>query len=257
MDAKNLRILKEIDVYKKPQLDSEKISVLKPNQIVRFSQEKIRKGVEWIEIYLDNKQKGYILFEHYSYFLCEKFMLEDEDAHGFNYSLLGTTQIPIHELILAPGKLNPETTSVGKIQLKAIHHAEENKISIVDREYDRDLVEVNQLFLAEDDEFYVIDRFSIYTEIESLDGVRGFILQNTRLKTKSDYVVNKVRIFFTIALVVAVYFVIIYSGWIIIGKLSFLIITFAAIFSVLILIFALTKFLTIFNRGFKAIRKRM
>lgn len=202
MNNKYIKILKEIQVYSEPNLGSTKIKTLSNGEFASFNREKKRNGIVWLQIFIKNKEIGYIKKIKNTYFECRYVSLKDEKVIGFNYIVKGEIKKAKSSLFFPYGLLDRKSNDVGDIKLETIKNSQENKKYNFNLEYKKNLIDLNSIIFYRDENFYITDLFILgdqrLIEVNNLNGKQAFILKQTHTSKLEDRIIYNIAITFSI-----------------------------------------------------------
>ena len=204
MNQKRIRILQDLAVYAKPKVTAPKVSNLVIGQILKYNREKIRKGISWLEIYLEDGTKGYIKNETHTFFVIKSVVLTSDVAMGISYTQKTEPPLRYTNLFYGLGHFSPNNELVDKIEVKTIFDSEENIQISRTFMYDRNVVDVREIYFTLDDEFYVLDYLSDFMEVEDAYGEKSLLLTETEVTSKVERTVSKIAGSFAIPTGIAV-----------------------------------------------------
>jgi hypothetical protein len=95
---KYIKVLHEIDVYESHSLSSSIIKKLPADTLIRYNREKLREKTHWMEIYLEDETKAFILKNTNDIFLCKEVELNDAETTAFSYESKADFTKNFHEL---------------------------------------------------------------------------------------------------------------------------------------------------------------
>lgn len=249
-----LRILKPTKVYKRHELFSSHIKTLEPDTIISFNREKRRNKLNWMEIYLEDKKVAYVKKDRENFYICDNVILDDDSALGFSV-VYKTSEKPLSDSLFFPVGALIGKENKGIIKAESIENVEEGKKIHVQVEYDKDLMQIDPLFLKKEEEFYIInnvlDEKNIFIEIDNLKGKKGFILKKTNYTNKEDLWIKPVITIIMIIVVVGLILIGLSAGWLVISGLMLI----PAVIIAVVSIFVLQIVLMIIKGLFNLIRK--
>lgn len=254
---KYINILETIDVYDTHEPSSKIIKQLQPGELVTFTREKRRNGINWMEINLENEGLAYLKKEPRKIYICDYVYLSDEKAVGFGYRYKTEDQPPFNFLFLPIGSIDRNNHSVETITLRSQNDEENKKYVELKLEYPSDLVEVWEINFKKDDHFYVmkktLDRNDVFIEVDDFKDSKGFILKKTNYNSQKDAWMGPVAIIASIGTIGAIIIAFLMNGWLVVSKLMII----PAIIVAFIAIFAIQIVLVILSGIFSQIRKRL
>ncbi|GAA4111749.1 hypothetical protein GCM10022393_09630 [Aquimarina addita] len=247
-----MRVLKSIEVYANHEVSAKNINTLLPDQLIQYNREKRRNGEDWMEIFLENNKKAYIKKDTSAFSVCDKVILDDDSALGFGYSQKTEPQLSIDKLFFPQGYLTSSDHEIGTVEMKTVENFEEKKMISIHLEYLEEVVDVKRIFFVKEEEFYIINRFSPFIEVDNLKGKKGLLLDKTNSSSAYDKFIQNVAIIIAIVTVLAIFLGFLANGWIVISKLMVI----AGFVVAIVAIFILQAILMAFKEIFEQIRKR-
>ena len=255
-----LKTTSEINIYRRHEKNAPIVATIGANELLSYTREKLRDGVEWLEIILKDKSMGYILNDKKTYYFCPKSKLVDAIGRGFSYKLLTDTKETVYELfkpIEAAAVQAAEKEGLGIVEMHRQVDNDNKETQTLLMAYDMSKVEVKTEVLAENEEFYVMHPVKHksavpFLETDNFSQKKGYFLGTTSTSELKDAWMFPVMILCVIGSVIGIIAFFLSVGWIVFGKILILIgigVGFAAIIVVQIL-------LMILNGIFKMIRKR-
>jgi hypothetical protein len=248
-----LKILKPTTVYSH-WTGSNIIKTINYNEIIRYNREKRRKGTNWIEIYLENNQKGYINVSDINYILFQYVKLSDDASIGFSYTAANKHQ-SFDSLFhfLSNGK-KPEVNS-GVVLLKRVFSDMKELLYLG---YDENLVEVKPIKFFKDEFFYVLPPSkynpSQFLEIDNFKGKKGLLLQSTIFSSSGNQLIFQISVTLAILTVISIFIFFLFQGWIVFSGILAIIIMLVVIFiTTLVLKLITSSIAELYNQ----IRKRL
>lgn len=250
-----LRILQPTKVYSKHSSISREIKILEPDTIISFNREKRRDKINWMEIYLDNKEVAYIKKDPLSFYKCEDVELNDDSTQGFNFTYKNEDNPPFGSIFFQEG--TADLINKGNVKAECVEDSEKNKKHYISMDYDKDLVEVNPITLNKGEQFYVINnvygKSNIFIEIDNFKGKKGFILKKTSYVNKEDKWIQPFSIVIMIVVIGGMILAGLSAGWLVISGLMII----PAVIIAVISIFAIQIAIMILKGIFNMIRKRL
>jgi len=226
---KYFRVLEPIEVYKSHDEGAAVLKNLSIDKLIHYNREKRRDGVNWMEIYLENKQLGYIKKDMSKIFFCEYSELNDDLALGFDYKVkngeslsIGEVFVPIPISGIRSGQTNTNEVT-REIEVKRIQDKEKNKFEFIKLDYNPDFIEVNRIKLKKKERFYLIKSTRASTdafiEIDNLRGKKGYLLKTTSVSPTKDNWMGMVAIIVGVATILGIIGVCFESGLLVIGTI--------------------------------------
>jgi ABC-type multidrug transport system fused ATPase/permease subunit len=218
-----LKILKPTTVYSH-WTGSNIIKTLSTNENIRFNREKRRGGSDWIEIYLDENQKGYINVSNKNYIIYQYVSLTDDLSVGINYIPIGKEQTfdSIFSFLSNGKKPDLET---GLAEFKRVDGDKKEQLYLG---YDENNVVVVPIKYLKDDFLYVLPTSfrttSPFIETDDFNGKKGILLKSTSITSEMDKFINQIGIIFAIITVVGIFLYVYSLGWIVYSGILVLII---------------------------------
>jgi len=253
MNKRYINILSEIEVFAKHELSSSVIKTLKVGELISYNREKRRKGINWMEVYLDDNRKGYIKKDLSKIFICEKVILSADNATGFNFEHKSKTLLPIDQLFFQKGHFKSSDSPVGNIDLRSVNDVEKGDIVSLNLEYLKDVVDVKGFRFIEGQDFHILYKSPIFIEINDFKGKKGFLLSKTETTDPFSKGLGYLAIVIVVLTVIALFAAFLASGWLVVSGLMIL----AGVVVAVILIFVIQLTLMILIGIFKQIRKRL
>ena len=226
-----LKTLNTVKVYADHSQTSQIIKTYPQDEFIPFNREKLRNGINWIEIYLDNAKKGYLLKNKQDLFICKYAELRDDEALGFDYEYdtIGGKKLSFSE-IFDPVQVNemitPENyfeSKKARVEVKRTDNKEKNKTETIILKYDPNFVRVVTFTMQEKEMFYVTYDNSrgddAFIKIDNLLGKKGYLLNSTFYTEPKDDWIGYVGTTAGILTVVAMMFSFYLTGWLVITGL--------------------------------------
>lgn len=250
-----LRILQPTKVYSKHSSIAREIKTLEPDTIISFNREKRRDKVNWMEIYLENKEVAYIKKNSVDFYKCEDVELDDDYSQGFNFTYKNEENPTFGSIFFQEG--TTDIINIGNIKAECVEDSEKDKKHYVSLDYDKDLVEVNPISLNKGEQFYVINnvygKSNIFIEIDNFKGKKGFILKKSSYVNKGDKWIQPFSIVIMIVVIGGLILAGLSAGWLVISGLMII----PAIIVALVAVFAIQIAIMILKGIFNMIRKRL
>jgi hypothetical protein len=145
-----IKTLNTVQVYSNHSKNSQLVKTFPPDELISFNREKRREGINWLEIYLDGNEKGYVKYNKQDVFICKYAELNDDEAIGFDYtcSTIGNKKLLFSE-IFEPVNIHQEYTrethfenKKGRVEIKRVDDSERNKTETIILKYDKNFVSV-------------------------------------------------------------------------------------------------------------------
>ena len=253
MDKKRIRILQDIDVYAKHDLSAHKISKLNSGQIIDYNREKRRAGVEWFEIFLDDGKKGYIKNEPHTFFVIKSVVLGSDIAMGLKYTQKTEPPLRLNSLIFRAGHFSADRESVEKVEVKTVFSLEEERQLTRTYFYDKDVVDVKEIYFTQDDQFYITDYFSDFMEVEDVYGIKSVLLKETEITNKVERSMVKLSSNLVIAASASIFVGFLISGWLVKGKLLIL----AGAGIAFVIVYVIQYIIQVLRSNYEQVKKRL
>ena len=216
MNQNRIRLFDDFEVYAAHDLTAQKIGNLSAGQIVDFNREKRRGGINWMEIILPNNTKGYLWKDAGVVTILLNVWLKDELTNGFKFKQKTSPVLPINELFFKKGHFTP-SDSIGKIELKSVQNASEDKVVSVFLEYDKEVVEIEEFTFEKDHEFTITNVVEDFFEVEDTEGVKGFIYSKAEINFEGGNNVGYLGLIVGFSTVALIFYAFLEAGWIVFG----------------------------------------
>jgi hypothetical protein len=224
-----IRIINPVNVFEQHTENSPVIQQLSPDEIVAYSREKRREGINWMEIFLENGEKAYIKKNKQDIFICKYAELNDDEVTGFHYELKENKPhhflevfkpVLVNELIHDP---EPIPADKARVAVKRIADAEKNKMEYLTLEYNPETVTVTPFTLNKNDRFFITGKDLLYKdaflETNDFGGRKGLLLKNTGYSEVKDKWMEYLAIAIAIITVAAIIIGFYSAGWLVVGTI--------------------------------------
>lgn len=204
---KILKVIEQVDAYEHHSLDSPVVLTLCKDDLINYRREKLRNGIVWFQITLDNDEAAYIVNDNTKVFACDYCEVLDYEVSGFNYKVKNDLTYSFEQLF-TPVPVSPfsiqQKVEDNTVTLKRISDENMEKVEYISFKYDPDLVEVTPFVLYKDDNFFLLSNAVSsnnlpYIEIDDLYGTKGYILKTVNLGSTSDSWIRYAAIFIALA----------------------------------------------------------
>lgn len=251
-----LKILKKIPVYANHEANAKIIRNLFPNQLIPFNREKRRNGTNWMEIYLNDNEIGYIKKKSNTFYQCEYVSLDDESAIGVSFISKTGTSLPMDRLFFPEGYLSLSRNNISKVKLESIKNAAENKMIGITLEYPKELIEVKTILFKKGEKFYITNKTEgkndIFLEVNDLKNKQGFLLKKTNYSNLEDKIIINLSIAIVALIALGIFLAFLANGWIVVSGLMIVV----GLVAAFVFIFVLQILILILKGIFGQIRKR-
>ena len=227
-----LRSLTAIPVYEQHDENSTVIQTIAPLTMIPYTREKRRNGINWMEIIIDENTSpqtfGYIKKSPFSYTKCVKVKLKDDLISGFSYTVNSDEEIGMGNLFKQKlSKKDPIDDGWERVEIKRDEGGDNAERAFIYLDYDPKLVTVKTFRFKADDEFYLYTESSpkeqAFIEVDNLKGRKGYVLNGINTSQLKDLPVMILGGVIAIATVIGIIYACYQAGWIVFGKLLFLI----------------------------------
>lgn len=225
--SKLIRTLQPVPIYTEHSLHSRKIRETTKDEYIPYKRIKLREKARWYEVILGNNKLGYIKKDNTKVFKCSHVMLEDDESHGFNYTLKEDKELPFNEIFFPKRDLvvidDPtDNTSVKSVEVKQIKDLEKNKARYIDLYYNSNIVDVERFFIQKKEKFHLTyepeyPSKEVLIEINNFKDKKGFLLKKTNHGLVSDKWMTYLSYIIIIICTVVTFLACLATGWLVVG----------------------------------------
>lgn len=224
---KLIRTLQPVTIFSEHSPRASTIRQTTKDEYLPYTRIKLREKTRWFEVQLDNGRLGYIKKDREHVFKCSYVQLDDDEAHGFDYTLKENNELGFYEVFFsnidALQNTNfPEYKSTKEVQLRRIKDLEKNKMHYVDLVYDPSVAEVQPISLKKKEKFYLtyepeVLSKEIFIQIDNFNGKKGYLLKKTSYDLMSDKWMTYLSYVILTVCTIATFLACLAAGWLVIG----------------------------------------
>lgn len=244
--SKKIKIHQTMSVYSSHDGNSKTANFLSEGQIVDFNREKRRNGINWMEIYIDNK-KAYIKKDFSKLYIIKDVTISDDSCSVLFFE----PKVGNFEFNGVFFPTQNENESLEEIEIRRIYESG-NKQKFIRLYYDKEIADVHKKILAKSDKISISAEKGNFLEV--LYGKRvGYILSNVSYDEAKDWWMMPLIILIISAVTIGIFVAILQTGWIVVGPILLIP---GFILAVVMIVF-IQIIIAIISAIFKNIRKRL
>lgn len=219
-----IKALNTLDVYQYHSQLAPVIKQIAAGDLIEYNREKRREDTNWMEIYLENGDYGYIRKDKQEMYICKHVDLSDEEATGFDY-VIKDKNLAFSDVFKPVSLLKQEEVAEGKerIIVSRLIDKEKNKKEYLLLDYDPELADVTTFTLDKNENFFITEEGGklkgSFLEINNMIDKKGFILHNTSYTLLKDKWMLPLIILVMIGTVIAIVAAFYESGWLVMGTI--------------------------------------
>ncbi|MBB4805096.1 hypothetical protein HNP38_000368 [Chryseobacterium defluvii] len=245
--SKQIKILQPVKIYSDHEYEAETSNLLNAGDIVKFNREKRRNGIDWMEIFINNR-KVYIKKDMSKLFILKEAKLMDNSCTVVFYKPKNDIKYKFNEAFTVHQFADKDQ---GSIRMRRIYEVA-TKEKYIDLYYDKDMIEVSKTVLAKGEKIIITSENRSFLEI--LYGKKtGYILADVAYYEARNWWVIAVGVIVALGVISGSFYALIDSGRTVVGP----ILAIPIIIIVAIIVFFIKFFLAIINIIFQNIRKRL